>query len=78
MVSGTVCPWGTSQQLRIHFIDPSFSLKEKKKKPQPREEVQLTAWIVEKMGDDILITLIRILFIQFASVTAAGEVTNVN
>lgn len=53
-------------------------IKRKKKKPQPREEVQLTAWIVEKMGDDILITLIRILFIQFASVTAAGEVTNVN
>lgn len=77
MVSGTVRPWGTSQQLHIHFIDPSFSLKEKKKL-QPREEVQPTAWIVEKMGDDILIALIRILFIQFASVTAAGEVTNVN
>lgn len=78
MVSGTARPWGTSQQFRIHFIDPSFSLKEEKKKLQPREEVQPTAWIVEKMGDDILITLVRILFIQFASVTAAGEVTNVN
>lgn len=40
--------------------------------------MQPAAWRADKMGDDILITLIRILFIHFASVAAAGEVTNVN
>lgn len=30
------------------------------------------------MGDDILITLIHILLVPFASVAATGEVTNVN
>lgn len=33
---------------------------------------------VEMMGDDVLITLIRILLVHFASVAVAGEVTNVN
>lgn len=49
-----------------------------KKKIQPTEEVRLAAWRGEMMGDDILITLIHILLVHFASVTATAEVTNVN